>query len=232
MDTQIVDGIEISMGMTEEYFGAQADNTELLEMGNAQMVASLILSKFSVAQIKNLMPEIKNVTGAILTKMVLDTSSRAIRKDFIQSLKGQMPRQLTVSETVKVVQAVGQPVGKVQMGNLSKILEKIALDMQNVELIVQVRNKKVASIQTRDDVVKAIEKTERSIKRSDDKIRNLGRKVSSAKGTLENNPEDLMAAYNLKKAEFNLSDADLMRTRSIAKLEDLKEVLSTFPASE
>ncbi|MFA6336254.1 MAG: hypothetical protein WCX48_12030 [Bacteroidales bacterium] len=232
METQVVDGIEINMGMTNEYFGAQADSQELPEMGNAQMVASLILSKFSIPQIKKLMPEIRNVSGAVLSKMVFDTSSRAIRKDFIESLKGNMPRQLTVSETVKVIKAVGQPNSKIQMGNLQKILDKITLDMEHVDLIVQAKNTKAANVQTRETVIEAIAKTERSIKRSDDKIRSLDRKLSSARETLVNNPEDQVAKYNATKIEFNRIDADSMRSRSVAKLEDLKEVLAKFDNSE
>jgi hypothetical protein len=232
METQVVDGIEINMGMTDEYFGAQADSQELPEMGNAQMVASLILSKFSIPQIKKLMPNLKNVSGAVLSKMVFDTSSRAIRKDFIESLKENMPRQLTVSETVKVIKVVGQPNSKIQMGNLQKILDKITLDMEHVDLIVQAKNTKVANVQTRETVIEAIAKTERSIKRSDDKIRSLDRKLSSARETLVNNPEDQVAKYNATKIEFNRIDADSMRSRSVAKLEDLKEVLAKFDNSE
>ena len=220
--------IEIEVGIADTYFGAQEDNSELLAMNNAQMFASMVLSKFSIPQIKNKLPGLRNVANAVFTKTVNDTCSRKVRKDFIESLKGQMPRQFTISEYVTLVNEVGMPSSKAQIEDLDKVLRKIKIDMENVDLIVQVRNPKQVTATSRVDVEAKIAKTERSILRSETQIKNLQKKLTSARETLAENAEDKTAEYNAIKAEFNLADAEKELKDKQIKLENLKEVLGQF----
>jgi hypothetical protein len=228
MEMRQIGEIEIEVGIADTYFGAQEDNSELLAMNNAQMFASMVLSKFSIPQIKNKLPGLRNVANAVFTKTVNDTCSRKVRKDFIESLKGQMPRQFTISEYVTLVNEVGMPSSKAQIEDLDKVLRKIKIDMENVDLIVQVRNPKQVTATSRVDVEAKIAKTERSILRSETQIKNLQKKLTSARETLAENAEDKTAEYNAIKAEFNLADAEKELKDKQIKLENLKEVLGQF----
>jgi len=243
MENREVDGNVISIGVETTYFGAMDGETpEMLnpkengiiknENGEviatfanvAQAIASLFLSRYSIPQIKTLIPQIKNVSGATIVKMVNDTSSRAIRKDFIESLGGNMPRQLTVVETVKVMDVVGAPSSKAIMVTLDKVLSSIKLDMANVGLIVPVRKTRAVAAMTKEDIQVRIDRTIRSIARSEKKIAHLNEKLA----TLEKNEASEKRDYDIAKTRMYLEDAISFMNASQVKLQNFEEEIVKF----
>ena len=238
-----IDGVRIPVGIEVDYFGA-SENENVPEMINpkengivkaedgsviatfangAQAVASLFLSRFGMPQLKQLIPQLRNVGNYTIVRMVQDTCARDDRKDFIESLDGNMPRQLTISEMVNAVKVVGEPSSRAVMMPLSKVLDMIKLDMENVDSIVPEKRTRAVKTVSKADVQPKIERTVRSISRINKKIANIRTKISTLQGAEKSNTRN----YKITKLQFELENTENLLAKSQEKLDKLNQLFET-----
>jgi len=245
MEYREIEGVKIPVGQNDEYFGAtesevpeminpkengivKTDSGETLVIfaNGAQAIASLFLSGFGLPQLKMLIPQIRNVANNTITKMIQDTCSRVDRKDFIESLDGNMPRQLTISEMVNVVKYVGEPSSRATMMSLEKVLTAIKLDSEHVDSIVAPHKPKAVTKRSKADLQVMIDRTVRSITRTEKKIANIQRKISSLESTEESESRN----YRLTKLRFTLEDTESFLVKSKEKLGRLNQLFENAEA--
>jgi len=248
-----VDEVNVPVGMNGEFWGAsENDNVpQMLDASEngiikvndevvatfasvAHAMASLYLSKFSPKQIKVLIPGLVNISDNLITKIVADTTSRNIRKDFIVSLKGNMPRPLTINEYVAVVKVVGEPNGKYRNFNINEILENIKIDSENVDYIIPEKKTISAKVEKPVDIEKLnekIAKDQKLIEKHNTKIGKLNKKLEKFNAILVANPSSANAKYNAKKIENNIVREQMQVTRLEMNIKDLQSRIPSEVAS-
>jgi hypothetical protein len=163
---------------------------------SAHALVSLYLHKFSVEQIKMLIPGIANFDKNMVTKIMHDTCKREVRKDFIKSLRGNLPRQLTNVEYDNIVNYVGTPNGKPKGTNVEEMTEGIRLDIENVDFIVPT---KVTKKLTDADIREKIEKNNQKLEKQNAKLVKLNEKMAKL------NEKEATQQVQYKKVKMNKS---------------------------
>lgn len=163
---------------------------------SAHALVSLYLHKFSVEQIKMLIPGIASFDKHMVTKIMHDTCKREIRKDFIKSLRGNLPRQLTVNEYDNIVKYVGEPNGKPKGTNVEEMTEGIRLDIENVDFIVST---KATRKLTDADIREKIETNNQKLEKQNAKLVKLNAKMTKL------NEKEATQQIKYKKVKINRS---------------------------
>lgn len=160
----------------------------------AHALVSLYLHKFSVEQIKVLIPGITNLDKNLVTKIMHDTCKREVRKDFIKSLHGNLPRQLTINEYDNVVNYVGVPMGKPKGIGVDEMTEALKLDIENVDFIKPEKKTPVVNAAA----------VSGKIAKNEKKIEKLNKKLEAANAKMTKlNEAEASQQINYKKIKMN-----------------------------
>lgn len=243
-------GVKIPVGMNGIYFGAvdqdvpimsnpkengfikDAEGNELVRFANViHGMASLYLSRFSIAQIKKMYPQLEQVEPMDIIRVIHDTSSRRDRQQFIRNLDDNVPRTLNYGEMSALIKEFGFPAGRTKKINVHNILEQIKFDMENVDHIKPVgRSVSTRKPLTRDYITVKIGKLSRSSEKRTQNIANIEKRLAKISETLVNDPDDQNAIYQRGKLTQALDDnriafADISERIAMftAKLDELPE---------